>query len=401
MEQQTTYQLHEKNLDSTTLHKTLILLTMAQNLPETMKALVCQDIGKPLQLTTVPMPQPTPGSVVVKVLAVQSQRSLAAIIAGKTPFTFPKSLTPGNTAIGRVAATGPDTTSLAVGQLVMLDTFVRARDNTDIQILWGFSDGFTPQSKKFMADNWAMGSYAEYVRAPLENTWALDENRLCGSPSDGGLGYTIDDLVSLPEILIPYGGLRGINLHPGETIVIAPATGGFSGAAVFAALAMGATVIAMGRNAKVLQKLKDQFPRVRTVVNTGDVQADTAALLALGPIDAYLDLSPPQASSSTHIRSCFLALRQYGRASLMGFIPTDLALPYSHAMGNNLTIRGQFMYERADVKSLIRLAESGQLKLGTAGCYEICGKYRLDEMEECFKKTEACQEAGQVVMITP
>jgi D-arabinose 1-dehydrogenase-like Zn-dependent alcohol dehydrogenase len=366
-----------------------------------MRALVCEGKKLPLQLKTVATPRPAAGSVVVQVLCAQSQRSLPDILAGRIPFTFPTPLTPGNTAIGRVAAVGPDTTSLAVGQLVMLDAFIRARDNPDVQVLWGFHDGFTPQSRKFMADNWAMGTYAEYVRAPLENTWALDEARLCGPAADGGLGYAVEDLAALPELLVPYGGLRGIDVQPGQKIVIAPATGGFSGAAVFAALAMGATVIAMGRSVAALEKLKQRFPSVHVVPNTGRVQVDASALKALGPIDAYLDLSPPQASGSTHVRSCFLALRQYGRASLMGFIHSDLTIPYSHAVGNNITIRGQFMYERADAKALVRLAESGLLKLGEAGGYDVRGRYGLDEIEECFKATSASAGAGQIVLLKP
>jgi D-arabinose 1-dehydrogenase-like Zn-dependent alcohol dehydrogenase len=345
------------------------------------------------------------GSVVVKVLCAQSQRSLQATLSGKTFFTFPQPLTPGNTGIGRVAAVGPDTTSLAVGQLVMLDTFIRARDDPDLQILWGFWDGPSPASKKFAADNWAMGSYAEFVRAPLENTWALDEQRLCGAPANGGLGYTVEDLAVMPEALVPYGGLRGLALQAGETVVVAPATGGFSGAAVNVAHAMGATVLAMGRNTTVLERAASRFPpgKVRPVPNTGDTQADVAALqaAAAGPIDAYLDLSPPQASASTHPRSCFLALRKYGRAALMGPLASDMAVSYLHLGTQCLTIRGQFMYERADVRGVIRLVEKGLLRLGVEGGYELCGKYKLEDMDECFRATEASSEAGQFVLIAP
>lgn len=377
----------------------------APPLPQTMRALVCDGPGQPLVVTTVPTPQPTMGSVVVKVECVQSQRSLEGILAGKTPFTFPRPLTPGNTAIGRVAAVGPDTTSLAVGQLVMLDTLIRARDDPDVQLLWGFWDGPSPASKKLAAEHWSRGSYAEYVCAPLENTWALDEARLCGAPSDGGLGYALADLAVIPEALVPYGGLRSLALQAGETVVVAPATGGFSGAAVNVARAMGATVLAMGRNTAVLQRTAARFPQraVRPVPNTGDTQADAAALrvAAAGPIDAYLDFSPPQASASTHLRSCFLALRKYGRAAMMGLLTCDLPVSYLHFGMQNQTVRGQFMYERSDVRGLLRLVEAGLLRLGPQGGYELCGKYKLEEMEECFRATAASSEAGQFVLITP
>lgn len=318
-------------------------------------------------------------------------------------------MVPGNTGIGRVAAVGPDTTSLAVGQLVMLDTLIRARDDPGVQILWGFWDGPTPASKKFAADNWSMGSYAEFVRAPLENTWALDEARLCGSPTadgGGGLGYSIWDLAVIPEALVPYGGLRSLALQAGETVVVAPATGGFSGAAVNVARAMGATVLAMGRNAAVLERVTSRFPQgaVLPVPNTGDMQADVAALraaAAVGNINAYLDLSPPQAAASTHLRSCFLALGKYGRAVMMGMISGDLPVSYLHFGLQNQTIRGQFMYERADVRGLIQLVENGLLRLGAQGGYELRGKYKLEEIDECLRATAAASEAGQFVLITP
>lgn len=378
---------------------------MAQPLPDTMRALVCDGPGQPLVVKTVPTPQLTMGSVVVRVLCVQSQRSLQAILSGKTPFTFPQPMTPGNTGIGRVAAVGPDTTSLAVGQLVMLDTFIRARDEPGVQILWGFWDGPSPASKKLAAENWSMGPYAEFVRAPLENTWALDERRLCGGPADGGLGYTLEDLAVIPEALVPYGGLRSLALQAGETVIVAPATGGFSGAAVNVARAMGATVLAMGRNTAVLERIAGRSPQgaVRPVPNTGDTQADAAALraAAAGAIDAYLDFSPPQAAASTHLRSCFLALGQYGRAVMMGLVSSDLPVSYLHFGMQNQTIRGQFMYERADVRGLIQLVEKGLLRLGAEGGYELRGKYNLEEIDECFRATAAGSEAGQFVLITP
>jgi hypothetical protein len=42
--------------------------------------------------------------------------------------------------------------------------------------------------------------------------------------------------------------------------------------------------------------------------------------------------------------------------------PKDIAVPYVMAVLNNLTIRGQYMYEREDARGLIKLAEAGLLK---------------------------------------
>ena len=128
-----------------------------------------------------------------------------------------------------------------------------------------------------MAANWRNAAFAEYARAPLENYWTLNEKVLCGNPAEGNLGYTVPELTYLTIQVVTYGGLRVIDLKPGETVIIAPATGGVSGAAVGVALAMGATVIAVGRNVEKLKKLQATFPNIKIVQLRGNVEEDTAA----------------------------------------------------------------------------------------------------------------------------
>ncbi len=119
-----------------------------------MKALVVESSGQPLILKTVPVPSATPGSCVVKILVVQADDKTPHIIKGIPGYTIPPNFVPAAHAIGRVAAVGPDTTALRVGQLVMLEGFIRARDDpNDVQILWGITAGLTPESVQFMADN--------------------------------------------------------------------------------------------------------------------------------------------------------------------------------------------------------------------------------------------------------
>jgi NADPH:quinone reductase-like Zn-dependent oxidoreductase len=103
-----------------------------------------------------------------------------------------------------------------------------------------------------MRDVWRDGTFAEYAKMPLENCIPLNETRLCG-----GLGYALQDLLYMHYMLVPFGGLRDIHLETGETVVVSPATGGFGGAAVQVAIAMGARVIAVGRNESKLAVLKE------------------------------------------------------------------------------------------------------------------------------------------------
>ena len=241
-----------------------------------------------------------------------------------------------------------------------------------------------------------MGSFAEFVKAPLENCHALNEKMLCEE-----LGYSLPQLASLTTSLIPYGGFRGINLTAGETVLIAPATGSYSGAAVGVAVAMGARVIAVGRNLEVLKELQETFPQIKIAQLRGDVDADAEAITQHGPVDAYLDISPPQANETTHIQSCLKTLRPYGRVSLMGINMKDIAIPYVTAMFMNLTIGGQYMYENEDVRGIIKLAESGALQLNEKGGVKVAGEYKLEDVESSFEAAEANAGPGKIVVLTP
>ncbi|KAL9116261.1 MAG: hypothetical protein Q9227_000632 [Pyrenula ochraceoflavens] len=361
-----------------------------------MRALVLEKQGDPLVLKEIPTPKPVHGSIIVKILSANLEPGMKTIISGERGFGLPHPCVPGARAVGRIAMTGPDTTSLREGQLVLVDPFVRARDDPNVFGLLGAFDGSTPDAKKWFADNWRNGTWAEYVRVLLENCWPLNEKILCED-----LGYSIFDLNQLNVQAVAIGGLRSIDLKAGETIVVAPATGLYSGAAVVVADAIGANIVAVGRNIEVLKKLEATFPRVKAVQIKGNVEEDTAAISKYGPIDAYADISPPQAMGTTHIRSCFKSLAPYGRVSLMGGFPKDLDVDYVTLLMRSLTIRGSAMYDRADVKLLIKLAESGNLKLARRGGQEVIGKYSFEEVEKDFDNVLTSLSAGQMKLLVP
>ena len=250
---------------------------------------------------------PRPGSAVVRILATGVISYAGEVYSGIRSYPFPKPMVPGSSAIGRVAAVGPDAASLKPGQLVFLDSFVRGRDDDAARILLGLSDGVTDGSRKLMRDAWRDGTFAEYARLPLENCYALDEARLLGSghaDDEGGLGYAVEDLLAIGNMLVPYGGLRDVGLQAGEKVVVAPATGMFGGSAVPVALAMGASkVVAMGRNEEMLARLRELGPRVRTVSIVGDVEAETKALREDGPANVFFDISPPGTAGSSYFKA--------------------------------------------------------------------------------------------------
>ena len=166
----------------------------------THRALVLHSTETPLSLENVPFPTAVPGSVVVKVLGTYILSYLSSVLHETSPHSLILPLTPGANTIGRVHAVGPDATVVNIGQLVFCDTTVNARDDPDTAILMGRHGG---AAMKLMEGEWRNGSFAEYAKFPLENVFALNEELLCGK-----MGYTIEDLCSLPGMSLEEERLR-------------------------------------------------------------------------------------------------------------------------------------------------------------------------------------------------
>ncbi|KPM43240.1 hypothetical protein AK830_g3338 [Neonectria ditissima] len=247
---------------------------------------------------------------------------------------------------------------------------------------------------------WRDSTYAEYAKLPLENCHPLDEQRLLGEAKDGGLGYSLEDLSHLFSMLIPFGGLADIDVKAGETIIIAPATGRYGSAAVHVALAIGARVIAIGRNGTVLSQLGAISSRLSTVRVTNDIDADTEALRSVAPkgVDAFWDMSPPVAGSSTHFRSCLNVLKNGGRITLMGSVASGVSFSYMDLLMGKLTIKGTWMCTRDETIRLLRMVESGALPLGAKAGMGPVRSFRLEQWKEALDAAAEHTEPGEVII---
>lgn len=341
------------------------------------------------------MPEVVPGTAIVKVLAATALSYVRDVFqAGEGSFrhAFPQAI--GMFAVGRIVALGPDATSLKLGDLVFQDPTVHARDNPEVWILQGYGNSFDTEDLTLGAGEWRHGSFAEYVRVPLESIVKLNEARLIGQPADDGLGYSIPDLVHLNPLLIAYGGLNDVNVTAGDTVVVAPASGGTGWAAVLVALSMGAKVIALGRN---IEKLRSMAARVQgvggrllTLPISGDAETDTKTIKAAagGSVDVYFDASPANSATSSHIKGSMMSLRHGGRISLMGVLFGDVPVPLYYLTLKNITMKGTVMYTRDQRQQLVKMVETGILKLGSSGGLEMPVIYDLDDWDVAFDEAK-------------
>lgn len=327
-------------------------------------AYVQQEFNGEVKIQKVETPRPGSGQVLVKVSATPLLSYTKAVLSGELfPLVHP--LVPGIAAIGRVSQCGPDIGKLQPGQLVFCNPAIVARDDPSSTILQGWFGGVNDVARNLMRSTWRNGTWAEYVLCPAENALPLDEQRLLNE-----LAYTPSDLVWINELLVPFGGWKAASVIPGETVIVAPASGHFGRAAIWTALAMGAKKVIAAARSEIASDLIVQSygtGRFCTVELSGDTEQDTKALIRSTPYGlgahAYLDFSPPQATTSTHPVACIGALKPGGRAVLMGGVQRKIEIDYGIVMLQNITIKGNFMYTTETAQQLVAMVETGLIDL--------------------------------------
>jgi len=358
-----------------------------------MRAAVLNAFGSPLDIQSLPDPVLGTGEVIVDVVAAGVTSYAAAVFNGSRNYLLEPPVVPGPGGVGRVRATGPDSTKLKPGDWVFVDSTIRSRDNIaePEQILLGWT--YRTAAALKLHRYYHHGSFAEQMLVPTENATPLGDI----DAADAGRW------TALGRLLVPFGGLLAGHLMAGETLVVNGATGGFGGAGVVVALAMGAgRVVATGRNERTLEDLARRFgPRVRIVRFTG-VEADDRRLIteaAGGPIDLVLDFLPREASA-TQVRAAVLAVRLGGRVMLMGGLrgqEGDLGLNYNWLMHNETTIRGVWMYPKQAIPRMIQMVRAGLIDLAQ---FEVA-EFGLDEANEAVAHAAANGGPRQLTVLRP
>jgi threonine dehydrogenase-like Zn-dependent dehydrogenase len=114
-----------------------------------MQALTLSSFGEPPKLISKPIPEPIPGSLVVKVLYSNVLAYANDVyITRSRPYPMPVPLTIGSSSVARIHTVGPDATLFKEGQLVLVDVFIKSRDDHGTNFLFGLHGGFTEGANK-------------------------------------------------------------------------------------------------------------------------------------------------------------------------------------------------------------------------------------------------------------
>jgi alcohol dehydrogenase len=353
-----------------------------------MKAAVLNTFGSKLAIETLPDPMLGTGEVVVDIFAAGVPGYAANIFNRSRNYALELPVVPGAGGIGRIRKVGPDATRLRVGDWVFCEPTIRSRDYASDTILQGWT--YRAVDALPLHRLYHHGSYAEQMLIPTENVTPI------GDIKETDAGRWTD----LSRLLVPYGGLLASGLRAGETILVSGATGGFGGAGVAVALAMGAAkVVATGRNRRTLDDLVHRFgARVRPVQITGIEADDRRSIIetAGGHIDVVLDFLPREASAA-QAQAAILSVSHGGRVVLMGGVRSDLALNYSMLMHKELTVRGVWMYPRDAIPKMVQMVRAGLVDINQFDLSE----FALDDANEAV--THAAANAGprQLAVIRP
>lgn len=384
------------------------------SLPPTYRALQFHSASEPATIITKPSPSlpPPNGTIILKVLQAGIVSYTNEIFQNGNPrsYSYPLPFVPGPSCIARIAAVPPDAPGLKTGQLVVLEPTIRARDHEahgGAEFLLGFHGG-RGLSYGVMENVWRDGCFAEVVSAPVENVHVLDEDVLFGRRH---LGYQMRDLGALLTLAVPFGGLDAVQVRPGETVIVAPSTGSFGGAAVHVALALGAKVIAMGRNEAILAALEalDEGKVAGAKLSgsvDGDIEGIQAAAAKLGSkaVDVFFEISPPNVVDGSgqtvpYITAAIKSLRKGGRAVFMGGIKHEISLPIWEISHLQKTLQGWWMYTPKQVKDLIRLVESGQLRMGESRGFRCTGAFPLERWDDAFETAAKQAKIGNFAVL--
>ncbi len=332
---------------------------------KTMLAARLHAIGAPLQLDTLPIPEPAPTDVLVAVKACNLVPNLKNVLTHLRPEKplpeLPASI--GLDASGIVAEVGSQVYSIRPGDRVYVMAGMgcgscRTCRSGDMISCRSFTYrgyfGRGPLARRLL-QHYPYGGLSEYLTAPQSLLVKLPDS--VSFEEGSRFGY----------LGTAYSALRKAGVGPGRSVLI-NATGGTLGlGAAMLALAMGATkVLGTGRNQALLERVKALAPgriEVMSVLDRSRSIKDWALSLTDGEgVDAVIDALPPRSAPGATMEA-LRALRVGGRGVLPGGMKDALTLDPYWLNDTNAQLMGSRWFTTAEGEDLAQMAGAGTLDL--------------------------------------
>lgn len=331
----------------------------------TMLAARMHEVGAPMILEEVPLPEPGPGDVRVAVKACNIVPNLANILANWTTW-FPQNPLPALPAIfgldpaGIVESVGPDVHDVKVGDRVYVNPgrhcggcrACRRGDHINCRS-FAFSGyfGFTKAASETL-DRYPYGGLAEFMIAPQYSLVKLPDS------------VTFEQGARFGYMGTAYSALRKAKVGPDTTVLINGISGTLGLGAVLFALAMGATtILGTGRNQELLDRIKALAPqRIQTFSTTnGPIDEWVRSVIDEG-VDVHINALGPEAPHEPFIQG-MKSLRRGGVAVNAGATAGAVPLDVHHMMDQQQTLMGSLWFTAGEGQDMAAMADSGLVDL--------------------------------------
>jgi NADPH:quinone reductase-like Zn-dependent oxidoreductase len=310
-----------------------------------MKAAVFSEFGGPevVQIRDMPLPEPGPGEVRLKV-AASAMNHLDLWIRRGLPIETPMPHIGGSDVAGTVDALGAGVVGVPVGARVVVDPSLDY-DWYDGQ---DQGPGFQRRALRLLGEH-TQGGFAEFAVVPAANLLEVPERFSLEDAAAAGLAF-----------VTAWHGLMGrAALRPGERVLITGASGGVSTAAIQVAKLAGAKVYAVTSGADNVERVRALgadvvYDRIRVEDFSREIWRDTEKQGVHVAFDAVGEVVWPQ---------CLKALGPRGRLVTYGATTgargsTEIRVVF----WKQLSILGSTMGSPAEFRAVMRLVFQGKLK---------------------------------------
>ena len=324
------------------------------------------EVGGPLLLEQIPIPEPRPTDVLIAVKACGVVPNLKNVLT-KWPEWFPYLPLPRLPAIfgldvsGIVTQVGSQVHSIRTGDRVYVNPArgcgsCRACRSGEIVNCRGFTfQGYFGRGPLSQAvfDAYPYGGMSEYITAPQSALVKLPEN------------VSFEQAARFGYLGTAYAAIRKSGAGPGRSLLINGIGGALGLCAALVALATGVTtILGTGRNQSLLDRVKALDPKRIDVLAVGKrpVHEWAFELTDKEGVDAVIDTLPPGSSSSA-MQDALNALRRGGRGVNVGGVGEPLPLNVHRLMGMNIQLIGSCWFTTGEGQDLAEMARAGTLNL--------------------------------------
>ena len=336
---------------------------------KTMKAAVVHEFGKPLRIEEVPIPEPGPGEVLIKVMAngvCHTDLHSAHGDFGPTKLPF----IPGHEGAGVIAAVGSGVTHLKEGDPAGVAWLHDAcgwceycRTGWDALCAQQHNSGFTFN-----------GSFAEYVIGSAAYVGVLPKG--------------VDFAAVAPMLcagVTTYKAIKETEAKPGEWLLMS-GVGGLGQLGIEYAKAMGLHVAAVDVTEEKLALARASGAEVTVNALSPDAAEQIREQTGGGAHGVVVTaVAPPAFTQAIHM------VRRKGTIALVGLPPGDFATPIAPVVLGRITIRGSIVGGRQDLAEAIEFFAEGKV-------HSHYHEMNIEDINQVFADMKAGKIDGRMVM---